>query len=371
MKIFLVYASAGAGHLKAAEALYKHIKERHKEYDVRLIDVLDYASYFFRFSYTSGYSFLINHAVFLWKIVFYATEFGFLRSVTRAIASFMNRLNTKKFIGFLCKENPDLIISTHFLTSEIPAFLKNSGKIDSRLITVITDFGVHPFWISSGTDQYIVASDLTKKILVEQGIDGNIIKVLGIPIDPKFLKHYDRAALSSKLGIDKDKFTILVVTGSFGLGPIEKIVDLLHDDVQILVVCARNQRLYRRLKNKNYANVSVFGFVDNIQELMSASDIIITKPGGLTSSEVLAVGIVPIFISAIPGQETENVKTLESYGVGISVKNISRIKEIVLDYKEHPDNFRKTRENINAIKKPFATEEICNAVCKDSSWASG
>jgi len=363
----VVYASAGAGHFKAAEAIYKCLKDRHKDVDARLIDILDNTSFFFRLSYTTGYSFLINHAVFLWKVAFYATEVSFLRRLTRAIARFLNRLNTKKFINLLCREKPDLIISTHFLTSEISAYLKNNKKINSKLTTVITDFGVHPFWISRGTDFYIVASDFTKKIMTDYGIEESKVKALGIPIDKKFLKEYDRGALCDKLGIDKNKFTALIVTGSFGMGPIEEIVELLHGEVQLLVVCANNKRLYKKLKEKNYPDCSVFGFVDNVQELMSAADIIITKPGGLTSSEVLAIGIVPIFISAIPGQETENVKALEKYGVGLSVKNIRDIKKIVLDYKNNPEKFRKNKENINAIKKPHATEEICNVVCQGST----
>jgi processive 1,2-diacylglycerol beta-glucosyltransferase len=177
------------------------------------------------------------------------------------------------------------------------------------------------------------------------------------------LEKYEKAALYSKLGLRQDKFTALITTGSFSIGPIEKIIDLLYKDVQLLVVCAHNKRLYKNLKDKNYPGVSVFGFVDNVQELMAISDIIITKPGGLTISESLAMNLTPIFITAIPGQETENIKVLRSSGIGIYERNASKIKDIILDFKDHPDKLHSIKENIKKLKKPHATEELCHALC--------
>lgn len=366
MKIIVAYASAGAGHFKAAEAIYNCFKEKHKEVDIRLIDVLDHSTSFFRFIYTSGYNILINHAVFLWKVAFYSTENRLLRRVSRSVARLIHRLNTGRFSNILISEKPDYIISTHFLTSEVPALLKKSGKINSVLITVITDFGVHPFWLSEGTDTYIAASEFTKKQLMAEGVREDIIKVLGIPVDPKFLRPCDRKNLCKKLGIDKDKFTVLIITGSFGIGPIEEVVDILHNDAQLLVVCAKNKGIYKKLKKKKYPGCVIFGFINNAQELMAVSDVIITKPGGLTSSEVLTMGIAPVFISTIPGQETVNVRALESYGVGIRVDNLKQIHDIVTGYKEHPERLKQIKEKMNAIKKPFAAEEICNVICKGS-----
>jgi UDP-N-acetylglucosamine:LPS N-acetylglucosamine transferase len=185
---------------------------------------------------------------------------------------------------------------------------------------------------------------------ISRGIK-QLAKELGIPIESKFLERYNKNALFEKFRLDKGKFTVLIATGSFGIGPIEAIVDSLYKDVQILAVCARNRRLYKRLKNKNYPKVRVFGYVDNIEELMAISDIIITKPGGLAISESLAMDLLPIFISAIPGQETQNLKILAHYGIGIYPKDTAAIKRIVMDYKEHPDKLRSARENISKIKK--------------------
>lgn len=371
MKIFVVYASAGAGHFKAAEAVYNYLKQRRKDADMHLLDVLEKANPVFRFNYSWGYSHLITYFPLIWQFAFWITYNKPLRFLTRPLASLINRLNTKAFAGMLIRENPDYVISTHFLPSEITAFLKKSKKITARLITIVTDFQVHPFWIEPETDFYVVASGFTKDLLVREGIKEDRIREFGIPIHPKFSQQYDKGMLRERLGIDRDKFTALIVTGSYGIGPIEEITDLLYRDIQILAVCARNKKLCEELKTKDYPGVKVFGFVDNIQELMAASDMIITKPGGLSISELLAMELVPVFISPIPGQETANIEALNNYGVGIFAKGASGIREIVLDYKEHPQKLSAMKERIRKIKRPCAAEELFNVICQDSNGTGG
>lgn len=371
MKIIIVYASAGTGHFKAAEAIYNFFKQKDKNLELKLIDALQYSNFFFSNIYSYGYSFLVRFAPCLWSLAFYITYARPLRRITKIVSFIIDRFNVKRFTQILIRESPDFIISTHFLPSEVCAELKRNQKINSKLITVITDFGVHPFWIDKRVDIYVVASDFTQEKLALEGIKREQIKALGIPIDFKFLRQHKKDDICEKIGIAPDKFTVLVVTGSFGIGPIEEIVNLLYKDAQILVVCAKNKRLFTRLKNKNYPQVKAFGFIDNIQELMAVSDIIITKPGGLTISEILAMELVPIFISAIPGQEVENVKVLERYGVGLKVNKLKEIKDMVLDYRDNPDKLSRMRENIKKIKKPFAAEELYNAICQSSARPAG
>ncbi|MDD4900276.1 MAG: glycosyltransferase, partial [Candidatus Omnitrophica bacterium] len=286
--------------------MQKFLSKHDQEIDCQLVDVLEYSRGLFRYSYIRGYAFLVLHAPFLWFLCFSVTQAYFLRWFTRPIAIFLNRMETRKFCDYLIKENPDFIISTHFLPSEIAASLKKSKKIKSQLLTVITDFGVHPFWISHPTDCYIVSSAFTKRQLLQQGIIEAHIRDIGIPVDEKFYAAYEREGLARNLGLNSDKFTVLIMTGSFGTGPLEEIASALSPLAQVIVVCARNEKLFRRLREKAYKNVKVFGFVDNIHELMAVSDCMITKPGGLSISEALAMELIPVFISAIPGQEVEN-----------------------------------------------------------------
>lgn len=363
MKIIVSHASAGAGHSKAGQAVYNYLKEHRSGVTTDIIDVLEKSSRFFRFSYKFGYSFLIKYAPLLWGLGFWVTHCRPLRPWTRIIASFFNRLNTKRFSDFLIRENPDYIVSTHFLPSEIAAHLKIKRKIKSKVVTVITDFGVHPFWVSCGTDIYVAASGLTAEQLVEESVDKSIIRPFGIPVDAKFLGEFNKNQLLAKFNLDPDKFTILVVTGSFGTGPINEITDALAGKVQMMIVCANNRKLLRSLSRRNYPHTRVFGFIDNIQELMAVSDIIVTKPGGLSISESLVMDLFPVFISAIPGQETENIRVLAKYGLGIRADNIKVLKEAVLDLRDHPEKLNAMKERIRRVKKPFAVKDICDALC--------
>lgn len=364
MNIVIVYSLAGAGHRRSAEALYKYFKENCQSVEVKIIDVLEKAHPLFQKIHSYGYAFLVNHLVWIWRFGFWLTSLKGLRGINNAIKFVIDRLSTKKFAEFLTEKNPDCVISTHFLPSEVSAYLKRKGRINSKLVTVITDFSVHPYWICAATDIYVVASTFAKEQLISEGIKENNIREFGIPIDAKFLIKHEKVILSKKFGIAENKFTALIVTGSFGLGPIEEIADLLYKDIQVLVICANNKKLYAKLKNKNYPGVKVFGFVDNIEELMATSDIIIMKPGGVSISEILAMELIPIFISPIPGQETANMQLLKKYGVGHRrIERIYDIKNIILDYKEHPDKLKSMKEKMAAIKKPFAAREICNVIC--------
>jgi len=363
MKILVTYASAGSGHFRAAEAVYDYFKERSPDLELKLVDVLGHSNNLFKKIYNSGYVFLVRYLPIIWAIGFSITCAKFMQPIIRWIFLPVTLLNTKRFTRLLVQESPEFIISTHFLASEIAAFLKRNQKINSKIVTVITDFGVHPFWIQEGTDFYIVASDITRAKLASRGISEEKIKVLGIPVHPGFSKQGEKNELRRKLNIEGNKFTVLVLTGSFGIGPLEKIVEMLHRDAQVLVVCARNKKLFLKLKNKNYPQVKVFGFVDEIYDFMSISDIVITKPGGLTVSELLVMGLVPIFISAIPGQETENVKALGIYGIGALVKNASEARDKVLDYKLNPEKLKQARENIQLIRKPNTLEDLYHVIC--------
>jgi processive 1,2-diacylglycerol beta-glucosyltransferase len=173
----------------------------------------------------------------------------------------------------------------------------------------------------------------------------------------------NRAELAQKFSLVPDKFTVLIVTGSFGIGPIEQIADSLREEAQVIAVCARNQELFQRLTKKNYPHLKIFGFVDNIQELMAVSDVIITKPGGLTTSEVLAMELPPLFICAIPGQETVNAQYLYSEGISRPAAGTRAIKDIVVDYKNNPQKILAIKEKIRRIKRPSAAEELYRAVC--------
>ncbi len=363
MKIIIAYASAGAGHRKAAEALYHHFKKADPSIDLRIIDVLKKANPLFKNIYRYGYHFLVSHIMWLWGALFWLTSLMSFNSIIKPLSLLISRINADRFVAFLISEQPDVIISTHFLPAELAAYLKRASKINSKIVTVITDFGIHPFWVLTGIDLYIVASSFTKGELLNYGVKESCISEFGIPVPLEFTKRYDKEALREKLGLARNKLNVLITTGSFGIGPIDKIVESLYQDFQLIVVCANNKQLYKRLKRKNYPNVLLFGFINNIPELMAITDIVIAKPGGLTTSELLNMELVPVFICPIPGQETMNISALAKFGIGKFASDVADIREIVFDYKAHPEKLTEVKERIRRIKKPNANQDIYDAVC--------
>jgi processive 1,2-diacylglycerol beta-glucosyltransferase len=368
MTVLVTYASAGAGHKKAAEAIYNAFLRLGEVEGVFIIDSLDYTNQIFKWSYPRVYLFLVNYLPQLWGFFYYALDNHKIYFLISKIRRWVNRLNSKRFIKFLIKENPKVIISTHFFASEIISNLKNRGLISSYVISVITDLRVHSFWATESIDIYTVGSVEAKADLMRWGIDEGKMKLLGIPIDPIFYSKLDRNYLREKLNLNKDKFTILIVSGGFGVGPVRKLVKTIvspkikfKDYIQLIVVCGRNNRLYKYIENirlRSIPTLKVFGFVDNMDELMEVSDLLISKPGGLTISEALAKGLPIIIVSPIPGQEERNAEVLVKYSVGIKAKRTDEVKEILFRLLNNPQELNEMKENIRQMTRPRAAEEI-------------
>ncbi|MCM8801500.1 MAG: hypothetical protein NC912_05820 [Candidatus Omnitrophica bacterium] len=352
MKIIIAYASCGMGHRIAAEALYDYIRENFKDKEVKIVDILNCTTPLFSYLYRQGYSFLVQYLRFIWALLYYLT---LKNPYLRIFLNFLCYLNSRSFINYLLSERPDIVLNTHFFPLEIASRIKN--KLGFRLITVITDFGVHPFWVNYNCDDYIVGSEYTLKQLNREGIPREKIKIFGIPLRKDFLVRYERK---------KEGFSVLILTGSFGFSLIEKIVEMLSFKINLYVVCGNNQRLHLRLKKKKYNKVRLFGFTNEIAKIMSEVDLVITKPGGLGIVEALAMDLPMLFIDGIPGQETLNAKVLESYGCGIRLKRLKEIKDLVLDLKKDSNRIDLMRKNVIKFKKPNATQEICNYVCSGS-----
>jgi len=265
-------------------------------------------------------------------------------------------------LRFIKKEAPDAIISTHFLVNELTSYSKEQKEIKSKLISVITDFGVHNFWLAKEIDTYIVASKETESILVSKSIKKEKIKVMGLPVRNQFKRSSEKESIRKKLGITNDNFTILILTGGIGMGPISHIVELLKESTNVIVICGNNKKLFKKLKNYNSKNLVVLGWVDNVEEVMSASDLAITKPGGSTIAECLIKGIPMIFFSIIPGQEYQNAKIITKYGLSFVIKRPENIKEKVLYLKNNSQEIEAIKKRIEAFRVDNASERILELV---------
>ncbi len=367
MKTLIVYAKAGAGHRRAAEAVYQAFKRKGQEKDVVLIDCLDYTNSWFKYFYPSSYIFLVRFLPFVWAGIYYALENRTFYSLIKPLRHLNNRLVSKRFADFLKKERPKIVISTQFFASDVVATLKRRKEINSTLISVVTDFGAHTFWESEDVDIFVVAAEDTKKDLISRNIPQEKIKVLGIPIEPP-LKEFNKAELLKAIGLKQDLFTVLIVGGGFGVGPIKELVFGLENvsvetrgRVQLSVVCSRNKKLYEEMKNivpKLRIDAKILGFVPDLYKIMAASDVIISKSGGLTTSESLAQRLPMIIISPIPGQETKNCDLLVGSGAAIRIDEPHEVKQTIEELVKRPDKLEKMHQNALSLARPNSAKDI-------------
>lgn len=317
-KVYILTITAGAGHLRAADAMKKAFILLHPEWDIKLINVLDYTNPWFKKFYANSYLDVVNQIPEFWGLLYGRMDDKKAVEKTAKAQHLFNKINTIRFIKFLKKNPPDVAICTHFLPAEILSSRKTKHKISFPWVCVVTDYEAHMFWIYPNADLYIAATEHTKFQLERNGIPAKKILPAGIPIDPVFSQKKSRNLLINKFEFQNILKTVLVMSGGFGSGPVESIVKQLQEidfPIQIMIVTGRNKKLEDKLKSEKYTKpTKVFGFVDNVDELLSVTDLLVSKPGGLTTSESLAKGVPMIIVNPTPGQEERNSDYLLEHG---------------------------------------------------------
>mgnify|MGYP000685495993 CR=1 FL=1 len=375
MKIQIYHATAGHGHLKIAEVIKDELlKQGIKSNDILLEDALDSTPDWFKKAYTAFYFYSVKYTPLFWGWGYELLDHPLIDKILRPIRTRWNKWVGKRLLEKVLNSNPDVIICTHFLSAELLATAKKEEKLAAKLITVITDFYPHNFWVNSGTDMYWVMSEESAHELEERGIPSFRIKAGGIPVHRNFLPKGNRTELLKKWSFDPARFTLLITSGSFGLGPTLDILQELEffsDKVQAFVVCAKNQKLEEQIKAKtfNYP-VKVFGFIDFMHDLMEASDIMIAKSGGSTTCESLVKGIPMIITKPIPGQEMRNADLLRDRNASFFLESPEQIKAILNAVFNNPSLIRDKKKDIQGMARPdagpklaqFATGEIFQQV---------
>lgn len=365
-KILIVYGTAGIGHKKAALAVKAAFDEiRPADAQVAIIDSLDYTNPFFKKAYLDTYLFMVNKLPTFWGLSYYLTDNFFVNLVVSKMRRINNWLNSGPFRKYLIETKPDVIVSTHFFASEIIAVMKKKGELDSRLITVLTDYRIHSWWVSEPTDIYVVGGEGAREDLIGTWkVDPSGIKVFGIPVEPVFSKPLDRRGILAKAGLQDGVFTVLVIGGGFGVGPIEniiKIISSIPQTVQIIAICGHNETLVKELealKPTLKDRLSVLGFVNNVYEYMASADVLISKSGGITSTESMARSLPLIVIAPIIGQETRNSDYLTSEGAAVKIDKPYELKAVLEDLVSHPEKLGRMRDAIARIKKPRACYDV-------------
>jgi processive 1,2-diacylglycerol beta-glucosyltransferase len=368
-KVLLLSASAGAGHIRAAQALEKAFAEigaaTGESREVQHLDILNYTNKVFRHLYSKAYIDLVNKMPEVpgW---FYDKLDKPWKNERRRLA--LDKLNTRPLVKLLRDYHPDLIVCTHFLPAEIVSWLKAKERLSSRQVIVVTDFDVHAMWLVHHYEQYFVAIDEARAYLEALGIPAEKITVSGIPIDPVFAQTKDKEQMRAKHGLAPDRTTILLSAGGFGVGSVDALIAaLMHlqHRAQIVAICGRNEELKKRLvkqaaRLKEDATVLVkpFGYTNEMDELMTASDVVLGKPGGLTTSEALAKGLAFAIVNPIPGQEERNSDHLLEAGVGIRCNNLPTLAYKLDRLLADPARLAAMQTNARKLGHPNAAKEI-------------
>ena len=368
-RVLLLSASAGAGHVRAAQAVERAFAEIGEETgerrEVHHLDILNYTNKVFRHLYSKAYIDLVNRMPEVpgW---FYDKLDKPWKNERRRLA--LDKLNTRPLVKLLRQHQPDLIVCTHFLPAEIVSWLKAKERLSSRQVIIVTDFDVHAMWLVHHYEHYFVAIEEARVYLEALGIPAEKITVSGIPIDPVFGRVKDKQAMRAKHGLAPDRTTILLSAGGFGVGSVDALIAALmplHQRAQVVAICGRNEELHKRLSRqasrlKEDATVLVkpFGYTNEMDELMTASDIVLGKPGGLTTSEALAKGLVFAIVNPIPGQEERNSDHLLEAGAGIRCNNLPTLAYKLDRLIADAARFSTMQKNARRMGRPNSAKEI-------------
>lgn len=367
-KVLVFYASYGGGHLSAAKSIQKCISENYTDVESEMIDCMKYISKPVEKLTTGAYREMAKKAPKLWGKVYSGSEKGLLSKISKD----SNKLMAKKLNKLIQEKNPDLIISTHPFSSQMCSYLKKKGLINCEIATILTDFAIHKQWLIGHeyTENFFVSNDNMKKDMVDFGVSEEKIHVTGIPMSDRFFEHFDTQKIYEMFNLNPDKKVILFFAGGeFGLGKDRTVLILKaliekNPDHQIVAVAGKNEKMKETFENivkecNAEDRVRILGFTDKVPELMAISCAVVTKPGGLTTTESLASELPILIINPIPGQEEENAEFLEEHGAGIWLRNKDNPDEIVLKFFNSDKDLEKMKNSAKLLSKKNSTKNIC------------
>lgn len=365
-RILFLYATNNSGHQKAAEAIKKslyHISDNIKTSEID----------FFTHSYPNLGPFFSKMYLEIMRSIPQTWDYLYdnqgVASITKEIRRLFNFLNIPKLYKILKNFNPDAIVCTQAVPAGFIAAEKEKGKIQSPLFVTITDFVANPYWPDKEVDCYFVPDEEIKEQLIERNVPGERIMLTGIPIDSSFSQKMPKTNIRRRLGLRPGAPTVLIMGGSQGLGQIwEAVNELLshQTNIQIIIITGQNRYLCRHLrkKYKGQKNIKIFSRIKNISALMDASDLLISKPGGLTSAEAMSKGLPMIILSPLPGQEERNASYLVKNGVAERCSNVSMLPKMVEKFFSHPNKLMRFNTQALKMARPYASVDIANHILK-------
>ena len=363
--ILVVTASMGSGHNKAANAVAEAIKRKYPVNKINVIDFMSTETAYFNSLVKDIYLKMLDHTPSVYEFFYKFTSDSTKGSTIQSVFAHAMKKDMRELIK---KYEADMVICTHPFPCAAASYLKQTGEINIPLITVMTDFCVHQFWLYKNIDIYFTANDLLKKEMVNQGLLEERIFVTGIPVGYNFRVDYNRDDLLAKFKLEKDKPVVLIMGGGLGLGGVKNALcqlERLKKDIQILVITGANVALWSEMNE--YAQHSkhkifVWGYSHNIQEFMSVATFLISKPGALTISEALTRELPMILHDPIPGPEVDNAKFVSDNGAAIWVRHQDTLDAVVREVLSDATILPKLRNNAKVLKKPYASDNIADVI---------
>ena len=365
MRVLVLSVTAGQGHNSTAKAICAELESIGCE--ARMLDTLEYVNRALGETVSKGYLFAAGSAKLAYKEAYKLAE---KRKKSRTDVSptrATGNLLSLKLLKYINTYDPDVIMCTHVFAAIILDVLKKKKKIRAKTVGIVTDFMLHPYWEEGlYLDRIVIPNEQLTYQALRKGFDENQVLPFGIPIHPKFGTVMPKEQARAELGLDINKRTVLLMSGSMGYGNIEETVKELDGvpfDFQMITVCGNNTEAKAKIDEmKTEKRILNLGYVNYVEKLMDASDCIISKPGGLTTSEAMAKGLPMIIVDPIPGQEDRNTDFLTNNGVAMTVTENSSLGDVVYQMMANPGRMDVMRSAIKLIAKPNSTRDICEFV---------
>lgn len=375
-KVLIFYASYGGGHLSAANSIKQCIDENFSDFETNLVDCMLYVNKPINKITTTAYKEIAKKFPWAWGEVYSHSQKGPIAH----ISSTANNLMARKLLKLLKEYNPDIVISTHPFGSQMVSYLKRKALIDCKLATIMTDFAPHEQWLvgKEQVDYFFVSHEKMRHQLINDDIPEYKVFATGIPLSNKFLMHYNKADIMNSLGLAPNKKVILFFGGGeFGIGR-EQTLKILKSFIfhvknhQIVAIAGKNQKMKEAfdklvVEEQSQDMVKVLAYTNQVPELMSISDLVVTKPGGLTTTESLASGLPMVVISPIPGQEEENAEFLENSGVAVWIRKHDDFDKVISDLLSDEQKLHQMKINTKLLAKKNSTKDICNIILNGST----
>ena len=387
-KVLIMTASTGGGHNRAAKAIIEELEKRTfngEEIECKIIDSFKLVNQAVDKVISEGYEMSAKYTPYAYGKMYNLSDKKFF-SINEFKNNPLSLLMARKFKKMIMEELPDLIIGTHAFPLVALSKLKKGARGEELegdfnefvarsqdeiynfppLISVLTDYTAHSTYLQDEIDYYICGDEYVKELLIEDGIPEEKIKPFGIPVEKSFMESRPREEVLTELGLDPEKKTVLLMGGSFGAGNIKGTLDDLSEidrDFQILVITGRNEHLKTALEERvagydTSIDIRIIGFTNIMNDILPAIDILVTKPGGLTTTEALLKSVPMVIPYYIPGQEGENLDFLTNCGVAIRTTNKFSIKSVIKVLLDNPDRLERMKENIRGIRKMNSSENI-------------